>query len=266
MRPNRTHREWLTRTIAARLTLICALLIPAFAYANDLVLEVIPLHHRSAAEIAAVIRDFLSKDGTIRAADAKLLVRTHPENLKELRELVAKLDVPLRRLLITVKQLSGERARQAEVVDERRIWHTEAADDANRIQQVQVLENNEAFIDVGREIPISDFAVAQSQSGTIMEQKTRFIGATTGFSVRPRLDGDTVSVDITAAQKVQTGVASPPGFGTQAVHTTVSGKLGEWITVGASTVRERPQGVIEYSTSKQDDPDRRTLLRVTVTP
>ena len=266
MCPPRTRSKRPTKTFTTHLFLICAPLIPSFSYADGLVLEVIPLHHRSSSTIAPMVRGFIAKGGTIKAADDKLMVRTNPSNLKELRKLVAKLDVPLRHLLITVRQLSGERARRAGTVGELRVWQTENSDDANRTQQVQVLEGKEAFIDVGREIPISDFAVSQSQTGTIFEQKTRYIGATTGFSVRPHLDGDTVNIDITATQKRQSGVASPPEFETQAVHTTASGKLGEWITIGASAARERTPGIIDYSTSKRDEQDRRTLLRVTMSP
>ena len=260
----------ISKYIAVLLVLACTLSATPSVRGDDLVLEVIPLHHRSSAELLPVVRDFVAKDGIIKAADAKLIIRTHPANLSELRELIAKLDVPLRRLVITVKQLSGESARQSEAESTggggNRVWQTESRDDADRIQQVEVLENKEAFIDVGRKIPISDFAIAQSRSGTLMEQKTRYVGATTGFYVRPHLNGDTVNVDITPYQTTQSGTATPPEFKTQALHTTVSGKLGEWITIGASTSGERDKGVVEYSTTQRGEQDRRILLRVTVMP
>ena len=258
----------ISKAIATFLLLASLLLVPSWTYADELVLEVIPLQHRSATEVLPVVRDFVAKDGVIKAADGKLIVRTHPANLKELHNLISKLDVPLRSLVITVKQLSGESARRGETAasdsDGQRIWETDNRDDADRIQQLQVMEGKEAFIDVGRKIPISDFAISQSRSGTLMEQKTRYVGATTGFYVRPHLDGDSVSVEITPYQTTQTGVASPPEFKTQALHTTVSGKLGEWMTIGASTSRERQSGVIEYSTTQRGEQDRRILLRVTV--
>ena len=130
------------------------------------------------------------------------------------------------------------------------------------------MEGKEAFIEVGRKIPIKDFAVAQSRSGTLMEQKTRYVGATTGFYVRPHLDGDTVNVDITPYQTTQSGTASPPELNIQTLHTTVSGKLGEWITIGASSANNdgNDHKVIEYSTSQREEQDRRILLRVTVMP
>jgi hypothetical protein len=278
--PTPTCGGFISRYLSVILLFIATLSVAPNVPADDFALEVIPLHHRSAAELLPTVQGFIAKDGVIKAADDKLIIRTHPANLSELRKLIAKLDVPLRRLLITVKQLSGESARQAETRTgsragdndtpalSTRVWQTDSRDDTDRTQQLQVTEVAEAFIDVGRQIPISDFAVSQSRSGTLMEQKTRYVGATTGFYVRPHLNGDTVSVEITPYQTTQSGVATPPEFKTQAPHTTVSGKLGEWITIGASStsIDENKDNVIEYSTAQRGEQDRRILLRVTIAP
>lgn len=271
---------FISRYLSVILLLIAGLSVTPSVSADDFALEVIPLHHRSAAELLPMVQDFIVKNGVIKAADDKLIIRTHPANLSELRKLITKLDVPLRSLLITVKQLSGESARQDEAstesrtgdndapVHNTRVWRTDTRDGADRTQQLQVTEGAEAFIDVGRQIPISDFALSQSRSGTLMEQKTRYVGATTGFYVRPHLNGDTVSVEITPYQTTQSGVTTPPKFITQALHSTVTGKLGEWITIGASStsIDENKHKVIEYSTSQRGEQDRRILLRVTIAP
>jgi len=271
---------FISRYLSVILLLIAGLSVTPSVSADDFALEVIPLHHRSAAELLPMLQDFIAKNGVIKAADDKLIIRTHPANLSELRKLITKLDVPLRSLLITVKQLSGESARQDEAstesrtgdndapVHNTRVWRTDTRDGADRTQQLQVTEGAEAFIDVGRQIPISDFALSQSRSGTLMEQKTRYVGATTGFYVRPHLNGDTVSVEITPYQTTQSGVTTPPKFITQALHSTVTGKLGEWITIGASStsIDENKHKVIEYSTSQRGEQDRRILLRVTIAP
>ena len=271
---------FISRYLSVILLLIAGLSVTPSVSADDFALEVIPLHHRSAAELLPMVQDFIAKNGVIKAADDKLIIRTHPANLSELRKLITKLDVPLRSLLITVKQLSGESARQDEAstesrtgdndapVHNTRVWRTDTRDGADRTQQLQVTEGAEAFIDVGRQIPISDFALSQSRSGTLMEQKTRYVGATTGFYVRPHLNGDTVSVEITPYQTTQSGVTTPPKFITQALHSTVTGKLGEWITIGASStsIDENRHKVIEYSTSQRGEQDRRILLRVTIAP
>ena len=271
---------FISRYLSVILLLIAGLSVTPSVSADDFALEVIPLHHRSAAELLPMVQDFIAKNGVIKAADDKLIIRTHPANLSELRKLITKLDVPLISLLITVKQLSGESARQDEAstesrtgdndapVHNTRVWRTDTRDGADRTQQLQVTEGAEAFIDVGRQIPISDFALSQSRSGTLMEQKTRYVGATTGFYVRPHLNGDTVSVEITPYQTTQSGVTTPPKFITQALHSTVTGKLGEWITIGASStsIDENKHKVIEYSTSQRGEQDRRILLRVTIAP
>jgi hypothetical protein len=276
VRQTPTCGGFISRYLAVILLMTASLSFTPRVLAGDFALEVIPLHHRSAAELLPMVQDFIAKDGIIKAADGKLIIRTNPTNLSELRKLIAKLDVPLRSLLITVKQLSGESARQAEhrgddsetPARSTRVWQTDSRDEADRTQQLRVTEGAEAFIDVGRKIPISDFAVSQSQSGTLMEQKTRYVGATTGFYVRPHLNGDTVSVEITPYQTTQSGVAAPPEFKTQALHTTVTGKLGEWITIGASSTSsdENNNKVIEYSTSQHGEQDRRILLRVKLAP
>ena len=266
--------------IAVIIFVLAAFSVMPTVSADDLELEVITLHHRNAEELLPLVRDFVAKDGTIKAADSKLIVRTHPANLTELRNIITKLDVPLRRLLITVKQLSGEAARQAAAAEQARmagdqrgsrsirILETDSRDSASRVQHVRVTEGSQAFIDVGKQIPITDFALSQSQFGTVMEQKTHYVGAATGFYVRPRLNGDTVTVEIIPYQKTPEGDATPPTFATQALHTTVSGKLGEWITIGASSTDtdENNQNTIDYSTSQRGEQDRRILLRVTTTP
>ena len=280
MRPTPTCDGFISRYLSVILLLIATLTVAPIVHGDDFVLEVIPLHHRSATELLPMVQDFIATSGVIKAADDKLIIRTHPANLSELRKLITKLDVPLRSLLITVKQLTGESARQAQMNAESRpgdidastvtahVWQTDSRDDADRTQQLLVTEGAEAFIDAGRKIPISDFAMSQSQSGTLIEQKTRYVGATTGFYVRAHLNGDTVSIEITPYQTTQSGVATPPEFKTDALLTTVTGKLGEWITIGASStsIDENKHKVIEYSTTQRGEQDRRILLRVTIAP
>lgn len=281
MRPTPICNGFIFKYRAAILLLTLMLAFVPSLQAEELVLEVISLQHRPAAEVLPLIQAFVAKDGVLKAADSKLIVRTTPANLAELRTLIAQLDTPPRRLLITVKQLSGamEQDRGTAVEgqissdSERsriggRIWQTEKRDNADREQQVQVVEGGEAFIDVGWNIPISDFAIEQSRSGTRMEQQTRYAAATTGFYARPRLNGETVTVEISPYQSAVAGSAAPPAFNVQALHTTVSGKIGEWLAIGGSTasVEQKDSAVIMYSTDQRGEQDRRIMLRVTVVP
>lgn len=281
MRPTPICNGFIFKYRAAVLLLTLMLAFVPSLQAEELVLEVISLQHRPAAEVLPLIQAFVAKDGVLKAADSKLIVRTTPANLAELRNLIAQLDTPPRRLLITVKQLSGamEQDRGTAVEGQissdsersrigARIWQTEKRDNADREQQVQVVEGGEAFIDVGRNIPISDFSIEQSRSGTRMEQQTRYAAATTGFYARPRLNGEMVTIEISPYQSAVAGSAAPPAFNVQALHTTVSGKLGEWLAIGGSTAsaEQKDSAVIVYSTGQRGEQDRRIMLRVTVAP
>lgn len=245
-----------------------ALLCLVSAHADGVALEVIPLQHRAAAELLPLLQPFVDKDGIVKGAEDKLLVRTSQANLAELRRLIAQLDRPLRRLTIEVRQVSGDSARGGGTAakEGNKTWGTDRLDEADRLQQVQVTEGHEALIDVGRQIPISDFAVTLGREGTRIAQETRYAGATTGFYARPLLSGDTVTVDIRPYQAALEGGAPPPAFDVQALHTTVTGKLGEWITIGASTTAQETQedDVVTYSTTRRGEPDRLILLRVKV--
>lgn len=303
MRPTLTCNGFISKIRAAVLLSAFMSIFALSAKAEDFVLEVITLQHRPAMEVLPMVQPFVVKDGVIKAADSKLIVRTTPGNLAELRTLIAELDRPLRRLLIAVKQLSGETARDSSAelrghIDtgkgeiavspqtdkstggvsvttgngrqqlSARIARTESRDDADRTQQVQVVEGGQVFIDVGRQIPITDFAIEQTRSGTRMEQQTRYAAATTGFYARPQLIGESVTIEIGPSQTTVAGSAAPPTFNSQSLHTTVSGKLGEWIEIGGSTTstNQENNAAIVYSTSRRGEQDRRILLRVTVAP
>lgn len=268
MRPIPTCSAFISRGAIAwlpALALLCALT----AHANEPGLEVITLQHRAAADLLPLLQPFVAADGVIKGTDDKLIVRTNATNLAELRKLIAELDRPLRRLMIEIKQLSGDSAREdAAAMNNHgaKVWRTEKRDDADRLQQVQVIEGAQAFIDVGRQIPISDFAVTLDRNGTRIEQDTRYVGTTTGFYARPHLSGDTVTLDVSPYQTTTEGSGPQPTFNVQSLRTTITGKLGEWIALGASTreTERHDRDAITYSTSQRGEQDRRIVLRVTV--
>lgn len=283
MPPILTCGGYISKIGAAMLLLAFTLPFTPAVKAEDFVLEVVPLQHRPAEELLPVIKPFVADDGTIQADGARLIIRTHPANLSELRGLIAKLDTALRRLLITVKQLSGDTARDGAAAVEgqldgtgahpriaARVWRTDTRDDGDRVQRVQVMEGEQAYIDVGREIPITDFTIRQTQSGQQFSQNTRYAGATTGFYARPRLNGDAVTVEISPYQTTakENESAAPPVFAAQSLHTTVTGKLGEWLMIGASSpdVEQDNGAAVAYSTGQRGEQDRRILLQVTVMP
>ena len=253
---------------AIRCLAALAMLWVLSARADEAVLDVIPLKHRTTAELLPVLQPFIAKDGVIKADHDRLIVRTGAANLAELRKLIAELDRPLRRLLIEVKQLSGDRARRGSAAtDTTDVWRTEERGDADHLQQVEVTEGSEALIEVGRQIPLSDFMLEQGRAGTQIGLDTRYTRTTAGFYAQPRLNGDTVTIDISPNETTAApGGGNPPALDLQSFHTTVTGRLGEWIGLAASSTdtAESDNNVITYATSPHGEQDRRILLRVTV--
>ena len=193
----------------------------AVAAASQQALEIIPLRHRTAEQVAPVLRPLLEPGATLTGQRNQLIVRTSPANLAELRRALDAIDRPLRRLEISVRfDDSGDEQRR-ELEAGGRISNRDARVDirgqdsqrttSSRVdQRVQVLEGGRAFIMAGRARPLP---------GGLWETAT-------GFEAVPRLSGGTVLVDI-APQKESFDRQ-------QRMATTVSARLGEWFEVGGA--------------------------------
>jgi type II secretory pathway component HofQ len=93
----RRGQAWLWPLVA-----LAAALGTATAMAQDL--EIIELQHRRAEDVIPIVQPLLDPGGVLSGVDDKLLVRTTPANLAQIREAVAAIDRPQRQLLITVGQ------------------------------------------------------------------------------------------------------------------------------------------------------------------
>jgi hypothetical protein len=101
------------------------------------------------------------------------------------------------------------------------------------MQQVRVDEDKQAFMQTGSSNPVSSATVATTPTGVVVADSVRFRDLSTGFYVTPRLVGERVTLDIAAHRDAPANVnAGAGGADTQAMVTTISGKLGEWIRVG----------------------------------
>jgi type II secretory pathway component GspD/PulD (secretin) len=186
-------------------------------------LEIIPLRHRTADQVLPALRPLVEPGATLTGQGTQLIVRTSPGNLAELRRALEDLDRPFRRLQISVRfddaldsaargvETSGRVTNRGSSVDVRAQDRQSAA--AEQVdQRVQVLEGARAFISTGRSAPIYDAA--------------GFHETSSGFEAVPRLAGDGVLVEI--AQRRDTPARQ------QALSTTVSGRLGQWLDIGGA--------------------------------
>lgn len=262
---------------------LCALGLPA--HSEESRLEVIALKHLTSEQAVNLLKPLLDKEGAISGMNNQLVVRTTPGNLEQIKQALAALDVAPHRLMITVKQdvnssretrsteASGH-IRSGKVVTtvgrddpreqagaEVRITRTDALRDDRNTQQLQVLEGTPAFIEIGESVPVAEpgFILAPQP---IIYNSISYKDLTTGFSVLPRVHDDEVTVEITPHR----AVLSREGGGKidiQASHTTVSGKLGEWLDLGGAVQRQSSaEGGIVYSTRGLSSEQSRVLIKV----
>jgi hypothetical protein len=115
------------------------------------------------------------------------------------------------------------------------------------VQRVQVIEGREAYISIGEEIPVRNRGISTGPGGVYRYDSTEYYPAVTGVYAITRLKGENVFVDLSTTSRERTGKGiirtgrEDRKFYRQSGHpvsradlsTTVTGKLGEWIAIGA---------------------------------
>jgi type II secretory pathway component GspD/PulD (secretin) len=257
-------------SLSFRLTrhvLLLMVLLAGTALAQTTV-EVIPLKYRQADQVIPVLQPLLGREASINNFQNQLVIRATPSELAQVKRVLAGIDTPPRRLLITVRQdadVSGSR-REAEVSgsignnnarvtvpgsgsreggnvalregDDRlraRVMDSSQTGGERTAQTVQVLEGYSAFIRAGESQPVRNRQVVRSMvNGQWVDrvvETTDYREATTGFNVRPRLQGEMVTLDIDP-QRETFDEQRRGAVNVQRVSTTVSGRLGEWMDLG----------------------------------
>lgn len=289
-----------TRGEAARLMgFIILLLFALAAQAQQTVLEVIDLKYRSADQIVPMLKPLLAPGGTISSLQNRVILRTTPQNMAELKKVLDAVDSMPKRLLISVRQeavgtgldneaevsgsigtgdvratVPGNRSQQGGTVVIRkgdniikgRVISSQSASTDRGVQTVQVLEGNEATIRVGQSVPIRSQSVVQTPQGAKISQSVEYRDADTGFRVRPRVNGDRVTLEINARRDT---IADPNAqtLNVQRVDTIVSGRLGEWMEIGGVDQRraQSDNGAISRRTGSVAE-DRKVFLKVEKMP
>lgn len=282
-------------------TLLAALL--AAGAAAQTTVEVIQLRYRQADQLIPVLQPLLGRDASISNFQNQLVIRATPAELAQVKSVLASLDTPPKRLLITVRQdadVSASR-REAEVSgsignDQARVTvpgsgsreggNVVLRDGDDRLrarvldssqtgserigQTVQVLEGYTAFIRAGESRPVRNRQVVRTMvNGQWVDrvvETTDYRDATTGFNVRPRLQGDRVTLDIDP-QRETFDDQRRGAVNVQRVVTTVSGRLGEWISLGGiGEERSDDRSGILSTRSLRSNEQRGVQVRVEILP
>ncbi len=263
--------------------------------AGPLITEVIPLHYRSAEELLPILRPLVPRPGTVTGMRYQLIVRGTAKDLEELRRVLSRLDRAPRQLLIKVRRGSGSSLNRDSTEafgraggkihletgrrstpggglilrsgDDKhdagvRIRRTRGHSDESSVQQIRVLDGHEAFIRSGQSVPLGQRQVTISGHGTTVHDTVQYKDVTTGFYVIPRLNGDRVILNI-SPRSARLSRRGGGAIDIQQAQTTLSGRLGEWISIAGSSRRSSDtESGITHATTARGDESKQIWLKV----
>ena len=217
--------------------------------------KIITLQHRFADELLPIIQPLAGEDGVVTGMQNQLIIRTSPENMAEIEQVIASMDVARSNLKITVNRqnnldstqhgvdVSGRKRignvaistnrypRQARDGVQIDIQNNSSTTKQNNQQLINVVDGEFAFIQVGQSVPFTQEWRTFTHRYTHIQRTTEFIEVSTGFAVRPRSIGGQIELDITPriAQLNQQGFID-----FEALRTVVRINKGEWFDLGGA--------------------------------
>jgi hypothetical protein len=221
----------------------CALLcvIVLFCGVNHIAhaqqLTVIDLKHRTADEVLPLLRPLVGSDAALTGVDYRLLVRAGNADVMRIREALAVIDRAPKQMLVSVRyatqsQIASEHAGvsgRLSTGDSQltvRAGRDTATREQSNVSSVRVLEGQAAFVASGARVPIvSAVMISRHRVGAVIEERN----VSSGFQVLPRVNGDTVVLEVGAQQEQ---LQSGNRIAVQNVNTSVSGRVGEWLALG----------------------------------
>ncbi|ESS72584.1 hypothetical protein MGMO_53c00430 [Methyloglobulus morosus KoM1] len=257
--------------------LLLMLIIPTISLAESVV-EIITVYNRPASEFQPLLIPLLESTDQIVANGDSIIVKTTPERLQTITNLIRKLDNPVNNLLITVIQSRNATAEQLNagigfdidtplpnasgprynVGNDRnplqgRIYgqnsKINSTHDNQNTQTIRTLEGETAHIKVGNTYPITNYQVNPGGYGyPAVTQSTQLVEASTGFEVTPRLVGQQVVMDVSPWSDRFNGQGQ---IQSQEAQTTIRANLGEWVDLGGVDESGQSAGNTTFSYNRQ---------------
>jgi hypothetical protein len=243
-------------------------------------LEIINLRHRSADAMLPQLAPFVEPGGAITGVGDKLFLRASSRNQADIRALVASLDTPLRRLMISVRQdgedsgsdrgagVSGRvevGAGGTAISGRGHLYQSDSRSRRDTVQQVQTVDGGRAAIMVGESFLLPLRQVVLTPAGVVVSESFVQRDLGTGFVAMPRLNGERVTLEI--SPRDDTAGTQPGSVNVQRLVTTVSGRLGEWLELGGSVGEQSgSSGAVASYGTRSASRQRRLLLKVEELP
>lgn len=254
-----------TRWLVALTTvlLLCAMQLQAAPRT-----EIVDLGYSMADSLIPALQPMLRDDERVSAYGNQLIIRAEPDRIDEIRALINELDRQPARLRISVAS-SGEvvgnqqgyqvdgrfGGRDAEVVlgnphggNQARIIQRSTRGSSDGVRQITANEGYPVLIQSGQSVPLT--STSTDIYGRVTQQ-TQYQNVTQGFYATVRLNGDHATITL-SANNDRVNPSDRRVIDVQQTDTVVSGRVGEWITVG---------GLSDIQSSNDRDIGRRTTTR-----
>jgi type II secretory pathway component GspD/PulD (secretin) len=226
------------------------------AIADEAITEVIPLAARLPEEVIPVIQPLAGPDGAVTAFGGRLIVRATPERLEEIRQVLAEIDRPPKRLVIHVRHrraAQGAGTSGAPGTDIRfRDLRTRGEHDAQ--ERAQTVDGQPAFIRYGVSVPVPAGGLYEAAPGIVQPGGVDFRDATTGFWVTPRVVGQEILLDI--SHDATNPGPSPLTFSVREAAGTLRVRPGEWTSLGGVSGSAAAEGLgllRRHGTARESD-------------
>lgn len=264
--------------------LLCLMILLVSPVQADAI-NTIQLQNRPAEEIIPIVKPMLEPNDSITGQGFKLFLRSSPETLAQVKDMISNLDVAAKMLQISVFQGNDRDLRALSISGNIQIesgdtnvsigtnrnkggsdvsYSTRNASGGvntsstrgrlqdNPIHQLRVTEGTEGYIETGEQIPYF------SGEGWLVPHDVGGVGVglgskdvTTGFYVLPRIHGDKVTLQVSPFKQSQSETRGGD-INTQRASTTITGRMGEWLPIGGTTEQtQRSQSRTDSYSSTQ---------------
>jgi hypothetical protein len=239
--------------------LLLALLLLSLANIACAELKVITLQHRFANDIIPTLEPLLTADDAITGTNNQLIIRTSPQQMHEIEDLISQLDTERVNRRITVKSnqtdtnnnqgitANGKIKTSRIIIGNNPYNSTNSVNidldhNQNHVQHssqqfINVLDGERAFIHTGSIVPYSQDWVTITRRYVQVITSTDWREISTGFAVRPRTIGNMVEVEITPRIA---RLNSNQFIDFEELSTVVNVNLGEWLDIG-NTMQQRDE-------------------------
>lgn len=240
------------------------ILAPCFVAAVDI--NVIDLNNRTAEDVIPLIEPLLQKDDALTGTGYQLILRTDKATLRQIKTLLDKIDTRPRNLLISVRNNTRESGMDQGINTSGSVTIGDRTDanvsiygldrrgnrDSDVLQKIRVLEGERATISAGKSVPYRTRQIYQHGHWVTVRETVDYEDVGNRFYVLPRVQGERVTLKI---EPEYSSINERNGqVQHQSLETQVSGKLGEWISLGNinQTSKTKENGILSTRDRRQD--------------